>query len=301
MAARGAFSALLAPGLFDIFFKKLQVTKMVFEQWINVESSKRAYEEEHKIAGLGQLVEKSEGAVYTFDEPIAGDTVRYTHLTYGLGFRVTEEMLEDDLYGVMNRMSDELAKSAAYNKDVQAATVLNNAFDSNFAGYDGKELCATDHQDLGTAGTQANEPATAADLSLVALQAAIETFEGWTDDRGFIVDVEPRTLIHTKGDIWTAGEILESEHVPDSGDNAVNVVRSKYGIKPMHLKFLTDADAWFLVGSKDDHDMKIFIRKDTQFRNSDDPLNGDAIFTARQRLSTGFGDWRGVYGSPGAA
>lgn len=300
MALRSAFKELVVPGLKSIFWNQLKTTKSVYTMWINVETSKRAYEEEYKLTGLGQMIQKAEGAVYTFDEPIGGDTVRYTHLTYGLGFRVTEEMIEDDLYGVMNRMSKELGKSAQYNKDVQAASVLNNAFDSTYAGFDGLELCSTAHTDLGTANTQANEPATAADLALTSLQAAIEAFEGWTDDRGFMVDVEPRKLIHAAGDIWTAGEILETEQVPDSADNAKNIVKSKYGIVPMHLKFLTDADAWFLTGDKGDHDMKIFIRKDNQFRDSDDPLTGDMLFTARHRLSTGFGDWRGVYGSPGA-
>lgn len=300
MAGRGSFGPLLSPGLNAIFFDNLRVTKPVHQMWINVESSKRAWEDDYKVAGLGRMVQKAEGAVYTFDEPISGDTRRYIHLTYGLGFRVTQEMYEDDLYGVMTRMTKELAKAANYNKEVQAASVLNNAFDSNYTGFDGLELCSTAHVNLGDGNTQANEPATAADFGLAALQAAIEAFESWTDDRGFIIDVTPKTLVHATGDIWEAGEVLESEYVPDTADNNKNIVRSKYGITPFHNKFLTDADAWFLIGDKSDHDMKMFIRKDTSFGDAEDPLNGDMIYTARQRLSVGFGDWRGVYGSPGA-
>lgn len=298
-ATRGKFSSLLAPGLMTVFFRYLKIHMNEFEQWINVKKSKRAYEDDYEVAGLGQMIQKGEGAPFTFDEPIGGSTRRYTHLTYGLGFRVTQEMMEDDLYGVMNRMTEELAKSAKYNKDVQAASVLNNAFNSSFTGLDGLELCSTVHTNLG-GGTQANEPSTAADLALTSLQAAIETFEGWTDSRGFKIDTSPEWLIHNTGDIWEAGELLESEFIPTSADNAKNIVRSKYGIKPKYLKHLSDADAWFLVGSKSDHDMKMFLRVNDQFRNDDDPYNGDALMTARHRLSTGFSRWENVYGSPGA-
>lgn len=302
MAARGAFSPLLTPGLRSIFFGELKVTPMEHTAWLSTHSSQRAYEEEYKIAGLGRMMQKAEGTSYSFDEPISGSTLRYTHITYGLAFRVTEEMLEDDLYGVMNRMSKELAKAAQYNKDVQGTSILNNAFTSGYTGLNGVILCSTAQTSLGEAASQANRPTNHTDLDLPALQAAIESFETWVDDRNFeIQTLTPALLLHNAQDIWTAGEILKSEYVPNVGaDNALNVVRTNYGIKPMHLKHLTDADAWFLVANKSQHDMKMFIRVDTKFKNSDDPLNGDAIFTARQRLVPGFGDWRGVYGSAGA-
>jgi len=177
--------------------------------------------------------------------------------------------------------------------------VLNNAFDSDYTGLDGVELCSTVHPNLG-GGTQANEPTTQVDLDLPALQAALEAFEDWTDDRGFKIDHTATWLVHATGDIWMAGEILESEFVPDSADNAKNIVRSKYGIKPLHLKHLSDADAWFLISNKSGHQMKMYLRVNDQFKNSDDPLNDDAIYTGRHRLSTGHSDWRGVYGSQGA-
>lgn len=300
MATRGSFGPLLTPGLHAIFFDELKVTKPVHTKWINVETSKRAWEDDYKIAGLGRMVRKDEGGVYTMDEPISGDTRRYTHITYGLGFRATEEMYDDDLYGVMQRMSRELAKAATYNKEVQAASVLNNAFDSNFTGFDGVELCSDSHPNLGNANTQANAPSTGTDFSLLALQAAIEAFETWTDDRGFIIDITPSMVAHAAENIWEVGEVLESEYVPDTADNNKNIVRSKYGISPFHYKHLTDSDSWFLLGNKSDHDAKMFMRKDTSFNDSQDPFNGDMIYTARQRLSTGFSDWRGIYGSAGA-
>lgn len=299
MAARGQHNELLAVGLATVFFKQLKTRDTEHTKWITVKSSKKAYEEHYDMAGLGQMVEKPEGGAYTFDEPIEGTKIRFTHVTYGLAFRVTEEMLEDDQYGIMNRMSTELAKSAAYNKDVQATSVLNNAFDSSYTGYDGVELCSDAHP-LRGGGTLANEPTTQVDLASAPLQAAIEAFESWTDHRGFYTDHNPKYLIHATGDIWEAATILETEHKPHSADNDINVIKSRYGIMPMHLKHLTDADAWFLIGDKGEHGMLMYMRKNDSFRQSDDPYNGDLIHTARHRLSVGFDHWWNVYGSTGA-
>jgi hypothetical protein len=300
MASRGQHSALLAVGLATIFFQQLKVRKTEHTKWINVKSSSKAWEEHYDMAGLGQMVEKAEGASYTFDEPIEGTTIRFTHITYGLAFRVTEEMLEDDQYGIMNRMASELAKSAAYNKDVQATSVLNNAFDSNYTGYDGLELCSEVHV-LRGGGTAANEPATQVDLDAAPLQAGIEAFESWTDHRGYITDHTPKMLVHNTGDIWEAATLLETEYKPHSQDNDINVVRSRYGITPLYLKHLTDPDMWFLLGAKGEHGMLMYMRKNDMFRQSDDPYNGDLIHTARHRLSVGFDHWWNVYGSSGAA
>lgn len=297
-ATRGGFHQLIAPGLASIFFRKLTTMKNESEKWINIMKSKKAFEDELKIAGLGTMIQKGEGAQYVFDDPIQGSTVRYSHLTYGLAFRVTKEMFEDDLYGVMNKMSSELAKAAAYNKDVRATAVLNNAFDSSFTGLDGTELASTAHANLG-GGTQSNHITANADMDLPSIQEGIEKFESWTDDRGFEVMTSPEWLIHATGDIWAAGEILESEFIPTSGDNAKNIVRSKYGIKPLHLRHLTDPDAYFIVSKKGDHDMKQWRRVGDQFRSATDPYNDDSIFTARHRISNGHGDWRGVWASPG--
>lgn len=294
---RGKFSPLLAPGLARVFFRFLKDRKVEYTAWINEKKSKRAYEEEYKVAGLGQFVYKAEGAVYTFDEPIPGDTIRYTHMTYGLGFRITQEMWEDDLYGIMNRMSKELARSSGLNKEVQAHSVLNNAFSSSYTGLDGVSLVNAAHPLLG-GGTLSNLGT--GDVSLAGLQAAVEHFENLTDDRGYKVEVTPRYVIHSPGDIWEVGRILESEYQPGTADNDKNILKSKYGLVPKVSHYLTDTDAWYMTADKSQHDMKIYMRVSDQFKNADDPLTGDAIFTGRHRLSTGFGDWRGVYGSQGA-
>jgi hypothetical protein len=297
-ATRGKFSPLLAPGLAAIFFQQLKLRSTEHTKFMNMKTSRRAYEEEYKITGLGSMYRKSEGGVYTFDEPISGDTIRYTHLTYGLGFRITQEMMEDDLYGVMTKMSKWLARSTALNREVQAFSVLNNAFSTSYLGLDGKKLCASDHPRLDGGGTQSN--LSSADFSLTELQTAIEAYENLTDDRGFKVDVTPKYLVHGPSLIWEVNKVLGSEYQPDSADNNINVVRSKYNIVPMLVHYLTDSDSWYLLADKGNHDMKMWNRVSDQFKNDDDPLTGDALFTARHRLSVGFGDWRGVYGSAGA-
>lgn len=296
-AVRGKFSPLLAPGLASIFFRTLKDMPTEYTSVINTKKSRRAYEEEYKVAGLGSMFQKAEGAVYTFDEPLSGDTIRYTHLTYGLGYRVTEEMMEDDLYGIMKKMSSELARSAHLNKEVHGHAPYNNAFDSNFPGLDGQPLISASHPLLG-GGTLSN--LVTGDFSLDALQEAVELFENLTDDRGFKVLMKPKRLLHSPSNIWEVNKVLGSEYEPNTSDNNINVVRSKYGITPHLDHYFTDSDAWFLVADTKELDVKMWIRVDDQFRNSDDPLNGDAIFTVRHRHSNGHGDFRGVVGSAGA-
>lgn len=301
-ARRTQFSPLLAPGLAAIFFNNLKDRPVEHTRWMPTKTSRKAYEEEYKLAGLGQFVYKAEGAVYTFDEPIPGSTLRFTHQTYALGFRVTEEMTEDDQYGIMNRMSKELARSATLNKETQAFSVLNNAFDSSFPGYTASEaLCANTHTLLN--GDTLDNLVTG-DFSEDGLQAALELFEAFTDDRGFKVMVKPEKVIHSAGDIWEVNRVLKSEQRAGTADNDLNVIRTMFGLMPELVHYLTDTDAWFVTASKraieEDNGARMYIRVNDRFRSDDDPLTGDAIFTGRHRLSTGWGDFRWIVGSQGA-
>lgn len=299
---RAAFSPLLAPGLATIFFRNLKDRPPEWTKWMPTKTSRRAYEEEYKLAGLGQFVYKAEGTVYTFDEPIPGDTLRFTHLTYALGFRVTEEMLEDDLYGIMNRMSKELARSSSLNKEVRAFSVLNNAFSTSFPGFIASTaLCSNSHALLG-GGTLDN--LVTGDFSQDALQAAIELFEAFTDDRGYKVRVEPKMVIHSPGDMWEVNKVLKSEKEANTADNNINTIRTMFGLTPEMVHYLTDTDAWYLTASKSDitsgDGARMYIRVNDQFKSNDDPLTGDAIFTGRHRLSVGYADFRWLVGSQGA-
>lgn len=296
---RGKLARALGPAAATVFFGRIKRRDPEYSKWIKVLRSKRAWEEYIHFAGLGPFVPKVEGRVYTFDEPIQGNPARFVHQTFGLAYRVTQEMVEDDDYGIINRLADELGKAAWYNKEVQAANVLNNGFNAAYPGWDGKALFATDHPTL-SGGVVSNRPAAGVDIGVSTLQAAVESFENMTDDRGMPVMMTPKYLITGPAQIWTVNEILQSEYDPYSANNAKNILRSNYGITLIVSHFLSDTDAWYLLADKDDHELVMYIRVDDEFNSDDDVLTGDLINTGRHRLSTGHRDFRGAYGSPGA-
>lgn len=297
---RGKIAPFLGNITATLFWERLQKRATEYDKWINVEKSQNAYEEDTALAGLGPMVRKAEGGVYTYDEPIIGNTVRYSHQTFGLAFRVTEEVIEDEKWGIVKKLVDELAKSAWANKEVNAHAVLNRGFDPAYQGFDGQPLFSTAHPRMDGAGNQANRLAVEADLSQTSLQAAIEMFETMTDDRGIPLNVAPKFLIVGPANIWVANEILGSSQDPDSNRNAINVISSKYGIAPIISHWLTDPDSWFLLGDKGEHDLKMYIRVDDQFKDYEDEATGDVINSVRHRLVSGFSDWRGTFGSQGA-
>ena len=172
VTSTGGFSQLLAPGLYDVMYNEIDQQPNQWLGVLNTLSSQRAYEEDLKVAGLGSMVSKPEGADTSFDDPIQGSTVRYTHASYGLGFRITREMWDDDLYNIMNQMAAELGRAASYKIEVDAWSVFNNAFNTSFTGQDGLSLCNTAPTRLDGGATIANRPSTDADFSYTTYQAA---------------------------------------------------------------------------------------------------------------------------------
>lgn len=302
MTARSSgFSNLLAPGLHDIFFNRYNQWPDEYSQVFNVLSSNRAYEEDAEVTGLGQLVTKGEGVSITYDDPFQStNKKRYTHTAFGLGFRVTEELYNDDLYGIIKKMPASLARSAKQTTEVQAWNVFNNAFNAAYAGLDGVALCSTAHPNVRlVGGPYSNRLSTDADLSVTSLQAAIELMEGTTDDRDMNIMLKPNMLIVTPSNKWMARELLNSTSKPHTADNEINALKEEE-LKYFVGHYLTDSDAWFLVSDKADHALNFFWRKRPTFDNSDDFDSGDAKFKATMRFSVGFSGWRGVIGTPGA-
>lgn len=304
MASRtGAFSHLLAPGMRKIFFEKYSQYPDEYSQVFNVGSSTRNYEEDSEIAGLGRMPEKPQGQPTTYDDPFqAAERKRYTPVSYGLGFRVTHELYEDDLYNIIRRMPAALARSAHQTIEVVSWNVFNNAFDSGYTGIDGKELCATDHPNiaqLAGSGPYANKPSTDVDLSITALQAAVENLEETTDDRDLNIMIKPRLLIVAPENKWMARELLQSEKKPHTADNEINALLDEE-LKYMVCHYFSDTDAWFLVSGKEDHYLTFLWREKLVFDNDDDFDTGDAKFKAFMRFIPDFTSWRGVYGSSGA-
>lgn len=298
-----AFSHLLQPALHDVFFNKYGQWPEEFSQIFNVLNTNRAYEEDSEVTGLGKLVKKSEGQVITYDDPKqAKNLVRYTPDIWSLGFRVSYELYKNDMYNIITRAPEMLARSARQTVEAEAFGVLNNAFNSAVTGRDGVALCATNHPNIAVdaaSGPYSNRLATDSDLSITSLQAAVELLEGTTDDRDLNLMIKPKTLLCHYSNKWMARELLNSEHKPHTADNEINAL-SDEDLKYMIGHFLTDSDAWFLLTDKADHYLRFYWREQIKFDNDDDFDTGDAKFKAMCWFKAGFSGWRGIVGSPGA-
>lgn len=294
---RGAFSHLIAPGIRKVVFESYKERPTEATRWINMNTSQRAYEEDFPIAGFGTLVLKPEGSPITYQDAMQGMLKRYIWSTFGLGFRVTEEMMEDDLYGVMGaKMARALGRSARVNFEVVAHSVLNNAFDNTVNGfYPGEALIQTNHTTL-RGVVISNASTTATNLSLPALQAAIEHFHTLVDESGLPAMFVPKWLVHGPADHWIANQILKSERLPGGNQNDINQL-AREGLQPLLSHYLTNPRAWYVLA--DNHDLNYFDRRPPKLVNTDDFETGDAKFKLTRRNGAGFGDWRGVYGSIG--
>ena len=308
-ATTGGFAALLAPGLYEVLFNEIDAQQ---PQWVPIFSTKdsvRAYEEDLKVAGLGSMVSKPEGTNTSFEDPYIGSAKRYTMASFGLGFRITREMWDDDLYDIMMDMPAELGRASAYKIEVDAWSTLNNAFSGAYTGFDSLALCSTVHTRLDGGATIANKPSTDVDFGTTAYQAAIDHFNPLKDDRGKPIVMRPATLIIDPTFKWAAKEVLQSEYRPYTPNNEINALKGEIDENGfLTCRYLTDADSWFLIapprkqgggGRRSGHDMKFFWRTRPETAEADDFLSGDALFKIFARYTTGFGEWRGVYGSSG--
>ena len=264
-----------------------------------MKDSRRAYEEDQALSGLGPLVQKGELETTILDEPIKLGGVRYIHKTYALGFAISKEMMDDDQYGAMTDLAGQLGRSSRFTAELYGHDVYNNAFSTaKYVGRDGKALLATDHPIQGLGTTFGNRPTVDVDLSEAALEAAIQSFENQVDDRGMPIDMQPQTLLISPDNEMLARQILMSAGMPGTNNNDINPVQGRLNIVVSH--YLVDKDAWFVLAPPSDLSVVMYWREmpDTKTWDDDD---ADAVFhKIRQRHSVGFSDPRGVYGSPGA-
>lgn len=292
---RGAFSDILAPGLADVVALAYREYPDEYTKIFDVETSKRQYEDTTQIEGIGIAQIKNEGAAVTYRDLTQGYNTRFTHVTYGLGMRVTREMYDDDLYSVMNKSAKYLGRSVKRRIETSAANVFNNAFAPAFAGGDGLELCSTIHPFAG-GGTGRNELTVAADLSEASLRQALTDIEDTTDASGTPIALIAKKLLVASANRWTASVLLESQLKSGTANNDKNVFQDlDLGYNVNH--FLTDADAWFLLC--DQNELKFYNRMSPKFENDDDFDTKDAKFSLCTRFSVGWADWPGVFGSPG--
>lgn len=301
VANRTAFSRLIAPGLRKEFFKTYQLWPDEYSIMANVETSTRAFEEELTLAGLGLFRPKGEGKSLTWDTGKEGNVKRYDHVAFSLGFRVTREMWDDDLYNVMRRMSQELGQSARLTVEYEWASLIDDIFLGNtHLTADEKPIAATDHE-LVIGGEYANRPTVATDLGIGALRAASERMERTPNERGLPENRGRGKLIVVSPTYqWIAKEIIGTEKKPYTSDNTLNAFNDM-GLEYTVNHYMSDDDMWVLLAEKQRHDLKFFWRVKPEFENDDDFDTGDAKFKGYFRISYGATDWRGVDGGSGNA
>ena len=297
--SRGQLVKELEPGLNALFGLEYKRYENQHAEIFDTENSDRAFEEEVMLSGFANAQTKPEGSAVTFDNAQETFTSRYTHETIALAFSITEEAIEDNLYDrLASRYTKALARSMANTKQVKAANVLNNAFDSNFAGGDGKELLATDHPTI--AGTFSNELAVSADLNETSLEQSLIDIAAFTDERGLKIAARGVKMIIPSALQFTAERLMKSAGRVGTADNDINAVVSMGMVPQGNVlnNFLSHDDAFF-IKTDVPNGMKMFVRAPIKTAMEGDFDTGNVRYKARERYSFGFSDPRGMFGSPG--
>ena len=291
----------LLPGLNALFGMEYKTYGEEHKEIYETETSERSFEEETKLAGFSAAPVKNEGAAIAYDNAQEAWTARYNHETIAMGFSITEEAMEDNLYDSLSaRYTKSLARAMAYTKQVKAASILNNGFNASFTYGDGQALFSTAHP-LISGGTNSNRPATAADLNETSLEAAVIQIAGWTDERGLLIAAKPRKLIVPPQLQFVATRLLETSLRVGTTDNDINALKNNGSIPQGYTKnhFLTDTNAWFLTTDVP-NGLKHFVRVPLATSMDTDFDTGNNRYKARERYSFGVSDPLGMFASPGA-
>ena len=291
----------LLPGLnalFGLEYKKYgEEHKEIFE----TETSERSFEEETKLSGFSAAPVKSEGSAIAYDNAQEAWTARYQHETIALGFSITEEAVEDNLYDSLSaRYTKGLARAMAYTKQVKAATILNTAFAGGPTYGDGKVLCASDHP-LVSGGTNSNTGG-AADLNETSLEAAVIQIAGWTDERGLLIAAKPVKLVLPPALMFVGTRLLETELRVSTNNNDINALKNNGSIPGGYCvnHFLTDTNAWFLTTDVP-NGLKHFVRTPLSNSMDGDFDTGNVRYKSRERYSFGASDPLGIFGASGSS
>ena len=291
----------LLPGLNALFGLEYKRYGEEHKEIFDTESSERSFEEETKLSGFSAAPVKNEGSAIAYDNAQEAFTARYNHETIALGFSLTEEAVEDNLYASLSsRYTKALARAMSYTKQTKAAAVLNNGFSSNYLGGDGVALFSASHP-LVSGGVNSNIPSTPADLNETSLEAAVIQIAGWSDERGLLIAAKPKKLILPPALMFVATRLLDTELRVGTADNDINALKSNGSIPGGYAvnHFLTDADAWFLTTDVP-NGLKHFVRAPMSNSMDGDFDTGNVRYKSRERYSFGWSDPLGMYGSAGA-
>lgn len=303
MASRANFGDLLEPGMRKIFGDQLKAIPTQYEKIFNVLTSTKQDETDSSVSGFGQFTETSEAGTLTYEDPLQGYDVSYVHKSWKKGFKVTEEMYEDDQYNVIKKMPSKLAVSAMRTVETQAAKTLINAFNSSYVGGDGVELCSASHPRSDGGAVQSNY--SNMDLAEDSLQTLSLLMRKTLDDKGQLVLVQPNRLIVPPALEDTARVLLESTGRVYNGatlfQNDINPYKAKYEL--VVWDYLSAAaggsdTAWYLQDTTL-HELNFFWRKRPTFEQENSFATDEALFKGKMRFSNGWSDWRGFAGSTG--
>tara|TARA_R110000803_G_scaffold9480_1_gene29933 strand:- start:204 stop:1142 length:939 start_codon:yes stop_codon:yes gene_type:complete len=301
----------LLPGLNALFGDEYARYDNQHEEIYTTENSERSFEEELKLSGFGAAPVKDEGAAINYDTAQESFVARYTHETIAMGYAITEEAMEDNLYVSLSaRYTKALARAMSYTKQVKSVFPLNNGFTNSFQGGDGVNLFTAsgdgvtggDGHPLVNGGKNSNRPATAADLNETSLEDAVIQIGKWTDERGLKIAARPRKLIVPSDLQFVATRLLQSDYRVGTADNDINAVKTN-GVIPEGYSvnnYLTDTNAFFIVTDVPDG-MKMFVRSPMTTNMDGDFDTGNVRYKARERYSFGVSDPLGVWGSPGSS
>lgn len=305
------FTQLVTTGLRKVFFSTLKGIPQEGRQFLNMipqmpgRGTGLNFFDDLRVASFGSFGLNPQGEAVTYDTLVQDTTVRYTPFKFGLGFRITEEMQEDELYGVMDKMTTELAMAAAHQIEVQMHRVLNNAFSASgggtgftAAGFGGEALISTSHT-LVRGGTQANRQATDLDLGVTSLELAFDNFALTLNESGMPNPLRAALLVLPPPLKWIAKELTESELRPYTGNNEVNALGGE-GLQYMLDHYLSNLDSWYLLSPKAQHDLNCWIRRAPRFQTGDDFDTGDTKVRGTFRIAVGHGEYRGSFASQGA-
>lgn len=291
----------LLPGLNALFGLEYATYGQEHKEIYETETSERSFEEETKLSGFSAAPVKNEGSALAYDNAQEAWTARYNHETIALGFSLTEEAIEDNLYdSLSSRYTKALARAMAYTKQVKAAAVLNNGFTAGYNGGDGVPLFSNAHP-LISGGTNSNIPSTPADLNETSLEAAVIQISLWTDERGLLIAAKPKKLIVPSSLQFVATRLLETKLRVGTTDNDINAIENNGSIPGGYTinHYLTDTNAWFLTTDVP-NGMKHFVRAPLTNSMDGDFDTGNVRYKSRERYSFGWSDPLGMYGSAGA-
>ncbi len=292
----------LLPGLNALFGLEYARYGEEHKEIYETETSERSFEEETKLSGFSAAPVKNEGQAIQYENGQEAWTARYNHETIALGFSITEEAMEDNLYDSLSaRYTKALARAMAYTKQVKAAATLNNAFSAAYTYGDGVPLCSTAHP-LVSGGTNSNRPTVAADLNETALEAAVIQIAAWTDERSLLIAAKPKKMIIPPALQFVATRLLETSLRVGTTDNDINAIKNNGSIPQGYAinHFLTDNNAWFLTTDAP-NGLKHFVRTPISNSSDGDFDTGNIRYKSRERYSFGVSDPLGIFGSPGSS